>query len=52
VGSVGDEPALRGECAFQPGQQPVDSVAEFLELISRTGHGQPLVQADRVLSNW
>jgi len=44
VRGIGDEPALRGEGAIQPSQQPVDSVAEFLELVVRAGQRQPLVQ--------
>ena len=37
VRGVGDEPALRGERVLQPLEQPVDGVAEFLELVSRAG---------------
>jgi hypothetical protein len=44
MGGVGHEPALAGERGFQPGEHRVEGVGEFLELIGRTGQGQPAVQ--------
>jgi hypothetical protein len=35
VGGVGDEAALRSEGGLEPGEQPVEGVAEFLELVVR-----------------
>ncbi len=47
VRGVGDEPALGGERALQPGQQLVDGVGEILDLVQRAGDGEPLVQVVR-----
>ena len=45
VGGVGDETPLGVERGLQPGEQVVEGVAEFLELVVGSGQGQALVQA-------
>ena len=45
VRGVGDELALGAEGCLQPGQQRVEGVAEFLELVIGAGEGEALAQA-------
>ena len=42
VRGVGNELALGPERCFQPREQPVEGVAEFLELVVRAAQGQAL----------
>ena len=44
VRGVGDESALCLEGVVQPGEQGVERVAEFLELVVGSGEGEALVQ--------
>ena len=44
VGGVGDEAALGVERRVEAGEQPVDGVAEVLELVVGAGECEPLVQ--------
>ena len=44
VGGVGDEASLGVERRFEAGEQPVDGVAEILELVVGAGEREALVQ--------
>jgi len=45
VGGVGDEVPLGLEGGFEPCEEAVEGVSEFLELVFRAVEGQALVQA-------